>query len=82
VATLSPALFVDGDTFHAPTVAGGGQVLTPTLFADDDTFYTPSVAAVTLTQADLDSIAAAVWASDTAVAAHAKLDAILARLTC
>jgi len=37
---------------------------------------------VTLTQADLDAIAASVWSSVEAVSAHAKLDAILARLTC
>lgn len=38
--------------------------------------------AMTLTQADLDAIAAAVWADPAAVAAHAKLDAIIARITC
>lgn len=37
---------------------------------------------MTLTQADLDAIAAAVWADPAAVAAHAKLDAIIARITC
>lgn len=36
----------------------------------------------TLTQADLDAIAAAVWADPVAIAAHAKLDAIIARITC
>lgn len=35
-----------------------------------------------LTQEDLNNIAAAVWADATAVSAHAKLDAIIARLTC
>lgn len=38
--------------------------------------------AMTLTQADLDAIAAAVWADPVAVSAHAKLDAIIARITC
>jgi len=38
--------------------------------------------AMTLTPADLDAIAAAVWADPAAVAAHAKLDEIIARITC
>ena len=45
----------------------------------------PSVtqsAGVSLSQEDIDAIADAVWADPVAVAAHAKLDAILARLTC
>ncbi len=37
---------------------------------------------LTLTQADLDAIAAAMWADPAAVAAHAKLDTIIARITC
>lgn len=37
---------------------------------------------VTLTQEDLDAVAAAVWAAPEAVTAHARLDAILARLQC
>lgn len=39
-------------------------------------------ATLQLSQIDLDAIAAAVWAADHAVNAHAKLDAILARLQC
>ena len=37
---------------------------------------------LTLTPADLNAIAAAVWADPAAVAAHAKLDEIIARITC
>lgn len=37
---------------------------------------------MTLTPADLAAIAAAVWADPVAVSAHAKLDAIIARITC
>ncbi len=45
---------------------------------------TPTISqeAMTLTPADLDAIAAAVWADPSAVAAHAKLDEIIARITC
>lgn len=37
---------------------------------------------MTLTQADIDAIAAAVWASSEALSAHAKLDEILTRVQC
>lgn len=37
---------------------------------------------LTLTPADLNAIAAAMWADPAAVAAHAKLDEIIARITC
>lgn len=46
---------------------------------------TPTIsqsAGVSLSPEDLAAIAAAVWASAEAVAAHAKLDAILVRITC
>lgn len=36
----------------------------------------------TLNAADIAAIVAAVWADPVAVSAHAKLDAILARITC
>ena len=39
-------------------------------------------ATLALTQEDINAVAAAVWAHSTAVEAHAKLDAILARLQC
>lgn len=82
--SLTPSLVTNTQTFFAPTVVnvGGSQSLTPDLFTNEQTFYAPTVSTLTLTQADLDAIAAAVWADTTAVAAHAKLDAIIARLTC
>ncbi len=39
-------------------------------------------ATLALTQEDINAVAAAVWAHSTAAEAHAKLDAILARLQC
>lgn len=41
--TLTPSLFSDGDTFHAPTVTGGAVVLTPSLLTNTNTFYAPVV---------------------------------------
>jgi hypothetical protein len=41
--SLTAALFVDGDTFFAPTVTSGAVTLTPSLFADADTFFAPVV---------------------------------------
>ncbi len=82
--TLAPSLVTNTQTFFAPTVAnvGGSQSIIPDLFTNEQTFYSATVSTLTLAQADLDAIAAAVWADATAVAAHAKLDAIIARLTC
>lgn len=81
--TLTLDVVVNGQTFYAPTVAQpSGQTLEPTLVTNGQTFYGPTVEGMLLTQADLDAIAAAVWADPAAVAAHAKLDAIIARITC
>lgn len=44
--SLTPGLFSDDDTFHAPTVTVGAVTLTPGLFTDGDTFFAPTVAAV------------------------------------
>lgn len=41
--TLSPALFVDGDTFYSATVSPGAVTLTPSLYSDTDTFYAPQI---------------------------------------
>ena len=48
--TLTPALFVNSNTFFAPTVSPGAVTLTPTLYTNANTFFTPTVApgAVTL----------------------------------
>lgn len=81
--TLTLDVVVNGQAFYAPTVAQpSGQTLEPTLVTNGQTFYGPTVEGMLLTQADLDAIAAAVWADPAAVAAHAKLDAIIARITC
>ncbi|OQB42199.1 MAG: hypothetical protein BWY09_00468 [Candidatus Hydrogenedentes bacterium ADurb.Bin179] len=81
--TLTLDVVVNGQTFYAPTVAQpSGQTLEPTLVTNGQMFYGPTVEGMLLTQADLDAIAAAVWADPAAVAAHAKLDAIIARITC
>ena len=81
--TLTLDVVVNGQTFYAPTVAQpSGQTLEPTLVTNGQTFYGPIVEGMLLTQADLDAIAAAMWADPAAVAAHAKLDAIIARITC
>ncbi len=81
--TLTLDVVVNGQTFYAPTVAQpSGQTLEPTLVTNGQTFYGPTVEGMLLTQADLDAIAAAVWADPAAVAAHAKLDTIIARITC
>src|SRR5215211_5102870 len=42
--SLTPALYVDTDTFFAPTVAAGAVSLTPSLYADSETFFAPIVA--------------------------------------
>lgn len=81
--TLTLDVVVNGQTFYAPTVAQpSGQTLEPTLVTNGQTFYGPIVEGMLLTQADLDAIAAAMWADPAAVAAHAKLDTIIARITC
>lgn len=70
---LLPSLFVDSDTFYSPTVTGD-QVLLPTLFADSDIFYSPTVTApgaMTLTQADIDAIVAAVLSAAQTTPIHA-----------
>lgn len=48
---LTPSLFTNTQTFHAPTVAPGPVGLTPSLFTNTQTFHAPTVApgAVTLT---------------------------------
>ena len=43
--SLTPALYIDGDTFYAATVTPGSVSLLPGLFADPDTFYAPTVSA-------------------------------------
>lgn len=47
---LAPALYVDADTFFAPTVTAGAITLLPALYVDADTFFSPTVTvgAVTL----------------------------------
>lgn len=76
----SGAISVSG---YAPTISQP-RTIAPGAGALEWLGYAPSISqeAVTLTQADLDAIAAAVWADPVAVAAHAKLDAIIARITC
>lgn len=78
IATASGYLAeVDGEWFGIPVEidAATGAALAKGKYAEVDS-------ANVLTPADLAAIADAVWASPEAVAAHAKLDAILARLTC
>lgn len=70
---LLPALFTDGDIFYSPTVIGD-QLLLPSLFADSDIFYSPTVTApgaMTLTQADIDAIVAAVLSAAQTTPIHA-----------
>lgn len=65
---LLPTLFSDSDTFYSPTITGD-QALLPALFTDTDIFYSPTVTSpgvMTLTQADIDAVAAAVVAALTA----------------
>lgn len=80
VAPLAGSIIVLG---YAPAIS---QPITVAPGAGAATWlgYAPTISqeAMTLTQADLDAIAAAVWADPVAVAAHAKLDAIIARITC
>lgn len=40
---LLPSLFVDADTFFAPTVSPGAVTLTPSPFTDADTFFTHAI---------------------------------------
>lgn len=53
--TLTPGLYSNSATFHAPTVTPGAVTLTPSLFANTGAFYDPTVSASggsqTLTQA-------------------------------
>lgn len=80
--TLAPSLVTNSQTFPSPTISVGAVTLTLDVVVNGQTFYGPTVEGMLLTQADLDAIAAAVWADPAAVAAHAKLDAIIARITC
>jgi hypothetical protein len=41
---LTPSLFTNSQTFHAPTVAPGSVDLTPSLHTNAQTFYAPTVA--------------------------------------
>lgn len=42
-ANLTPALFTNTQTFHAPTVTVGAVTLTPSLFTNSQTFFAPTV---------------------------------------
>lgn len=44
--TLTPGLFTDSQTFHAPTVAPGGVTLTPSLLSGSQSFHAPTIAQV------------------------------------
>lgn len=83
--TISLGAATEVGTVGAITPVPGGVLVTLNSADEQEeaqiiTVYAPGN--VTLTQADLAAIAAAVWADPTAVAAHAKLDAIIARITC
>lgn len=41
--TLTPSVFTDSDTFHAPTVTPGAVSLSPSLFTDADTFHAATI---------------------------------------
>lgn len=41
--SLSPSLFTNTETFHAPTVTVGSVNLAPTLVSDTDSFFAPTV---------------------------------------
>lgn len=78
IATASGYLAeVEGEWFGVPV-----EVDTTTGIALAKGEYAGVDSANVLTPADIAAIADAVWADPVAVAAHAKLDAILARLTC
>lgn len=70
-------------TGQTPVIAQP-QTITPAQGSYAFAGQSPNVSqeALSLSQVDLDAIAEAVWASPEAIAAHAKLDAILARITC
>lgn len=82
VATsLLPA--TESDSVQAITPVPGGVIITVNAAtemgaAQSITLYVPG----SLSQQDLDNIAAAVWAHADAVSAHSKLDAIITRITC
>jgi hypothetical protein len=43
--TLTPALYSNENTFHAPTVSAGAVTLTPSLFENQNAFYAPTISA-------------------------------------
>ena len=69
---------LDGFAASGDILVKGAMAASET--GDDTAAFAQEV--LTLTQADLDAIAAAVWADPAAVTAHAKLDEIIARITC
>lgn len=92
VGTYDRLAAADSGSLTLTGVDAAGQIQAPGAYTSDaDTGSLTLVGyaangvfagAVTLTQADLDAIAAAMWADPAAVAAHAKLDEIIARITC
>ena len=82
--TLAPAIgsyAYLGNTPEVSQIAGIRPTTGGYVYAGNTPTISQS-AGVSLSPEDLAAIAAAVWASAEAVAAHAKLDAILVRITC
>ena len=46
--TLTPSLFTNSNTFHAPTVSAGAVTLTPGLFSNSNSFHAPTLTQIAL----------------------------------